>query len=125
MTALLQRFKDGAATVAVIGLGYVGLPLARAFAAKGFRTLALDIDAGKIEKLAAGRSYIDRIPDTAIAELIAAKTLLPSADFARLAEADAILICVPTPLTRQREPDMSYVVATAESIAAHLRGGQL
>lgn len=125
MTTTLQRIKDGAATVAVIGLGYVGLPLARAFAAKGFRTLALDIDAAKIAKLAAGRSYIDRIPDAAIAELIAASTLHPSADFARLKDADAILICVPTPLTRQREPDMSYVIATTESIAAHLKCGQL
>jgi len=125
MTTTLQRIKDGAATVAVIGLGYVGLPLARAFAAKGFPTLALDIDAAKIAKLAAGRSYIDRIPDAAIAELIAANTLHPSADFARLKDADAILICVPTPLTRQREPDMSYVIATTESIAAHLKRGQL
>jgi UDP-N-acetyl-D-glucosamine dehydrogenase len=125
MSLTLQRITDRSAMVAVIGLGYVGLPLARAFAEKGFRTLALDIDAAKIEKLNAGRSYIDRIPDAAIAELVTAKTLLPSADFARLAEADAVLICVPTPLTRQREPDMSYVVKTTESIAAHLRRGQL
>ncbi|MGE3332112.1 MAG: nucleotide sugar dehydrogenase [Rhodospirillaceae bacterium] len=125
MTLTLSRITDRSAMVAVIGLGYVGLPLARAFAEKGFRTLALDIDAPKIEKLNAGRSYIDRIPDAAVAELVNAKTLLPSADFARLKEADAILICVPTPLTRQREPDMSYVVKTTESIAAHLRAGQL
>ncbi len=125
MTLTLSRITDRSAMVAVIGLGYVGLPLARAFAEKGFRTLALDIDAAKIEKLNAGRSYIDRIPDAAVAELVNAKTLLPSADFARLKEADAILICVPTPLTRQREPDMSYVVKTTESIAAHLRAGQL
>src|SRR5690606_21836725 len=92
---------------------------------KGFRTLALDIDAAKIEKLNAGSSYIDRIPAAAVAALVKAGTLLPSVDFARLAEADAILICVPTPLTRQREPDMSYVVKTAESVAARLRTGQL
>lgn len=125
MTVSLARIKDRTATVAVIGLGYVGLPLARAFAAQGFPTLALDIDPAKIEMLSAGRSYIDRIPDTAIADLVKAKTLAPSADFARLKEADAILICVPTPLTRQREPDMSYVVRTVETVAAHLRAGQL
>ncbi len=125
MTLTLPRITDRSAVVAVIGLGYVGLPLARAFAEKGFRTLALDIDAAKIEKLNAGRSYIDRIPDAAVTALVNAKTLLPSADFARLTEADAILICVPTPLTRQREPDMSYVVKTTESVAAHLRPGQL
>lgn len=125
MTLTLQRITDRSAMVAVIGLGYVGLPLARAFAEKGFRTLALDIDPAKIEKLAAGRSYIDRIPDHVVAGLVKANTLLPSADYTRLAEADAILICVPTPLTRQREPDMSYVVKTTESVAAHLTRGQL
>jgi UDP-N-acetyl-D-glucosamine dehydrogenase len=125
MSALLQRIKDRSATVAVIGLGYVGLPLARAFATKGFATLALDIDAAKIKSLAAGKSYIDRIPDAAVGELLKAGTFIPSADYARLKDADAILICVPTPLTRQREPDMSYVIATVESIAAHLKRGQL
>ncbi|MGE3474423.1 MAG: nucleotide sugar dehydrogenase [Rhodospirillaceae bacterium] len=125
MTLTLQSIADRSAVVAVIGLGYVGLPLARAFAEKGFCTLALDIDPVKIEKLNAGRSYIERIPDGAVGALVKAKTLLPSADFASLAGADAIVICVPTPLTRQREPDMSYVVKTTESIAAHLRAGQL
>ncbi len=125
MSEILSRITDRSATVAVIGLGYVGLPLARAFAEKGFRTLALDIDAAKIDKLKAGRSYIDRIPDSAVAALVAAKTLQPSADFALLKDADAVLICVPTPLTRQREPDMSYVVATVEQVAAHLKPGQL
>lgn len=125
MSALLRRINDRTATVAVIGLGYVGLPLARAFAAKGLRTIALDIDAAKIEALSAGRSYIDRIPAAAVAELVGAGTLVPSADFARLKDADAILICVPTPLTRQREPDMTYVAATVEAVAAQLRKGQL
>jgi UDP-N-acetyl-D-glucosamine dehydrogenase len=125
MIALLQRISDRSAVVAVIGLGYVGLPLARAFAAKGFRTLALDIDAAKITALAEGKSYIERIPGGAIADLVRSGTLVPSADYARLKEADAILICVPTPLTPQREPDMSYVTGTTESIAAHLKRGQL
>lgn len=125
MSMTLKRIGDRTATVAVIGLGYVGLPLARAFAAKGFRTLALDIDASKIKLLSAGKSYIDRIPDAAVAEAVKAGTLVPSTDYARLQEADAILICVPTPLTRQREPDMSYVVSTVESVAAHLKRGQL
>jgi len=124
-SAALQRIKTKTATVAVIGLGYVGLPLARAFADAGFRTLALDIDPAKIAALAAGRSYIDRIPSEAIRPLVTSKRLVPSADDAVLKEADAVLICVPTPLTRQREPDMRYVVATTESIAAHLKTDQL
>ena len=122
---LLKRIADRTASVAVIGLGYVGLPLARAFAEKGFRTLALDIDAAKIAKLAAGTSYIERIPGDAVAALVKSGMLMPSSDYARLGEVDAILICVPTPLTRQREPDMSYVTGTVESIAAHLKRGQL
>jgi UDP-N-acetyl-D-glucosamine dehydrogenase len=125
MTITLPRIADRTATVAVIGLGYVGLPLATAFAGKGYRTIALDIDAAKIDTLARGGSYIDRIPPATIGGLMKAGMFLPSADFARLKDADAILICVPTPLTRQREPDMSYVVSTVETVAAHLRRGQL
>jgi UDP-N-acetyl-D-glucosamine dehydrogenase len=122
---LQQRINDRTATVAVIGLGYVGLPLARAFADKGFSVIACDIDATKIARLNGGQSYIGHIGDDVIASLMASGRFHPTADFARLAEADAILICVPTPLTRQREPDMQYVAGTAETIARHLKAGQL
>jgi len=121
----LKRIQERTATVAVIGLGYVGLPLVRAFTAKGFTVIACDIDEAKITRLKAGQSYIRHIPDAAIAELMASQRFHPTSDFARLKDADAILICVPTPLTRQREPDMTYVVKTTESIARHLRAGQL
>lgn len=124
-SAALQRLQDKTAIVAVIGLGYVGLPLARAFAVAGFKTLALDIDAGKIADLAAGRSYIARVAAADIKSLVEGGTLHPSTDFARLADADAVLICVPTPLTRQREPDMTYVTSTVETVARHMKKGQL
>lgn len=122
---LQQRFQDRTATVAVIGLGYVGLPLARAFAGKGFNVVACDIDAAKIARLKGGQSYIGHIADSVIADLMASGRFHPTADFARLKEADAVLICVPTPLTRQREPDMSFVVRTAEAVAQHLKNDQL
>jgi UDP-N-acetyl-D-glucosamine dehydrogenase len=113
------------ATVAVIGLGYVGLPLARIFVERGFPVLGFDTDPAKVAALAAGRSYIHHIGAEAIGAMNATGRFSATADPIRLAEADALLICVPTPLTRHREPDMTYVVATAETIAAILRPGQL
>ena len=110
--------------VGVIGLGYVGLPLARAFSMAGTKVLGFDIDPDKVNSLNSGRSYIRQIPDAAVAELIF-RGFQATCDFNRLAEADAILICVPTPLTNARDPDLSYVVRSAEAIAARLRPGQL
>lgn len=123
-TPLLGRIQSRAATVGVIGLGYVGLPLARALARAGFRVLGFDIDAAKVEKLNAGLSYIKQIPDATIAEMRANRFEATDA-FTRLGEADAILICVPTPLTDAREPDLSYVINSAHAIAGQLRKGQL
>src|SRR3954454_21880647 len=111
--------------VAVIGLGYVGLPLVELFAAEGFPVLGLDIDPAKVEQLQAGESYIGHIASERVRALRDGGRFQASTDFARLAEADAILICVPTPLGKHREPDLSAVVATGRSIAAHLRPGQL
>ena len=111
-------------SVGIIGLGYVGLPLARAFACAGVRALGFDIDATKVERLNAGRSYIKQIPDAAIAQM-REQRFEATADFSRLSEPDAILICVPTPLTESREPDLTYVIKSAEVIAARLRPGQL
>jgi UDP-N-acetyl-D-mannosaminuronate dehydrogenase/intein/homing endonuclease len=123
-SALLARVQTKTATVGIIGLGYVGLPLARAFTAAGVRVLGFDIDAGKIAKLNTGRSYIKQIPDAVIAEMRAGG--FEATDrFDRLAEPDAILVCVPTPLTDTREPDLTYVVNSARAIAAKIRKGQL
>ncbi len=113
------------AIVGVVGLGYVGLPLVRAFAKAGFRTLGFDVDAAKIERLKAGESYIGHIPAALIGELIASGKFEPTADMRRLNEPDAILICVPTPLTENRDPDLSYIESTGREIAASLRSGQL
>ncbi|MFO0897781.1 MAG: nucleotide sugar dehydrogenase [Pirellulales bacterium] len=113
------------ALVGVVGLGYVGLPLVQAFAAAGFRTLGFDVDAGKIEKLRAGQSYIGHIPSQQIAELLAVGRFDATADLNRLDEPDAILICVPTPLTPSRDPDLSFVEQTTQAIARRLRPGQL
>ena len=124
-TALADRITRRAATVGVIGLGYVGLPLVKVFLARGFRVLGFDTDAAKVAALKAGRSYIRHIPATDVAAMNDTGRFDATADMVRLGEPDAILICVPTPLTRHREPDMTYVVATAEAIAARLRAGQL
>ncbi len=124
LSALLARVQNKTATVGIIGLGYVGLPLARAFADAGFRVLGFDIDSAKVEKLNAGKSFIKQIPDATVAEMRAAG--FEATDrFERLSEPDAILICVPTPLTEAREPDLTYVVNSANAISARLRRGQL
>ncbi len=123
--ALRRRFVARDAVVGVIGLGYVGLPLVGAVASAGFRVVGFDIDAEKVALLNAGRSYIHHIPDADIAALVASRRFRAAADFAELAAVDAVLICVPTPLTRHREPDLSYITGTTEAIAPHLRRGQL
>jgi UDP-N-acetyl-D-glucosamine dehydrogenase len=106
-------------------LGYVGLPLIRAFIKVGFHTLGFDIDQTKVDKLLAGQSYIKHIPAEWIAQTVAEGSFEPTADMRRLAEADAILICVPTPLNDSRDPDLTYIVETAKQIAKTLRPGQL
>jgi UDP-N-acetyl-D-glucosamine dehydrogenase len=127
---LREKFASRSATVGVIGLGYVGLPLACTIAEAGLRALGFDVDGGKIEKLARGESYIRHIPHDRILKAVSGSStgsgrLLPAGDFAQLRECDGILICVPTPLTEGREPDLSYVRGTAETVAANLRRGQL
>lgn len=123
--ALDSAIRDKTAVVGVVGLGYVGLPLIRAFVAAGFRTMGFDVDTTKVERLLAGKSYIGHIPSEWIAECIANRKFTPTADMKRLAEADALLICVPTPLSDSRDPDLAYVENTARQIAAVLRPGQL
>jgi UDP-N-acetyl-D-glucosamine dehydrogenase len=113
------------ARVGVIGLGYVGLPLVELFAAKGFPVLGLDIDPTKVDRLQAGQSYIGHIASERVAALRESGRFEATADFSRLADADAILICVPTPLGTHREPDLTAVIATGRTIGRYLRPGQL
>jgi len=113
------------AKVGVIGLGYVGLPLAAAAARAGFVTLGFDVDAAKPPLLNAGKSYIDAVGDEELAGLVKAGRFEATTEFARLAECDVVVICVPTPLTKHREPDLSYIEVTGRTIAATLRPGQV
>ncbi|MDR2756473.1 MAG: nucleotide sugar dehydrogenase [Planctomycetaceae bacterium] len=124
-TQLEKRIADKTALVGVIGLGYVGLPLIRAFIKAGFRTLGFDVDPKKVEKLKAGESYIAHIPSEWIKKYIDDGSFEPTTNMNRLAEADTLLICVPTPLSESRDPDLYYVESTTESIAKVLRRGQL
>ncbi len=121
---LLARIQNRTARVGIIGLGYVGLPLARAFTTAGFQVLGFDVDTAKIDKLMAGHSYIKQIADDVIATM--RDNRFEATDrFERLGEVDAILICVPTPLTDSREPDLSYVINSTYAIAGQLRAGHL
>jgi UDP-N-acetyl-D-glucosamine dehydrogenase len=122
---LLARLADRSARVGVIGLGYVGLPLAAAAGRAGFAVIGFDIDPAKAERLNRAHSYIDAVADGHLATLIAAGRFEATDDFARLADCDVAAICVPTPLTRHREPDLSFVEATVRTIALTLRPGQL
>ena len=123
--ALAGRLADRSASVGVIGLGYVGLPLAAACARAGFRTTGFDIDPRKPAQLNAGRSYIDAVSDDELGRLVAQQRFRATDDLTGLADCDVAAICVPTPLTRQREPDLSFVEATVRTIARTLRSGQL
>ncbi len=120
-----EFFKGAQLKVAIIGCGYVGLPLALRFGEAGHRVTGFDTDPNKVNMLNAGRSYIEHIPQTKIQQLVNSRHFAATTDFARLKEADAIIICVPTPLDERREPDLSYVVQTAISIQPHLQKGQL
>jgi len=111
--------------IAVIGQGYVGLPLSIQFARSGATVLGLDIDPKKIEALNSGKSYIKHIEPSSIAEQVKSGRFSASNDFRRIAEVQAAIICVPTPLNKNREPDISYIVKTGEAIAPHIRPGTL
>lgn len=123
--ALDARVAEGSALIGVVGLGYVGLPLIDAFTRAGFSSLGFDVDQQKVDALNAGESYIAHIPDSKVRAWRDEGKFDATANLTRLGEADAILICVPTPLNDSRDPDLSYVVGTTESIAEQLRPGQL
>lgn len=122
---LREKIARKAAQVGVIGLGYVGLPLLQAFIKAGFSTIGYDIDQAKVQRLLAGESYIRHVPSEWIAQWLAEERFTATADMRRLSEADALIICVPTPLNATRDPDLSYIESTARQIAAALRPGQL
>jgi UDP-N-acetyl-D-glucosamine dehydrogenase len=121
---LLRKLRERSATIGIVGMGYVGLPLALRYAEVGYAVLGLDIDARRVEALNAGRSYIEHIPAEAVARARARK-FGATTDFASATHADALIICVPTPLNKYREPDLSFVLGTIESLLPHLRPGQV
>src|SRR5207244_12800503 len=122
---LAERIRNGSARLTVIGQGYVGLPLAVEFARAGFATTGLDTDLDRVTALNAGQSYTPDVDSEVLRALVAQGRYEATADPAVLAASDAIIICVPTPLRKSKDPDISYVVAAAEQAAAHLRPGQL
>jgi len=124
MRDLLQKIQERRARIAVFGLGYVGLPLALRFAEAGFATTGFDVDESKVRALTHGKSYIERIPDAAIKQARAAG-FTATGDFSQCAHAHALIICVPTPLGKHREPDLRYVTATMDAMLPHLRAGRV
>ena len=125
MSALKTKLENHNATAAVIGLGYVGLPLAMEIAAAGFDVIGIDLDKSKVDTLNQGRSYILDVPDRNIADAVQSRKFVPTSDFSALAGADAVSICVPTPLSKSRDPDISFILAAAEEIRKYLHRDQL
>lgn len=123
-TKLIQKLNDKQAIIGIVGLGYVGLPLTIRYSEVGYKVIGFDIDPSKVTTLNAGKSYIEHIPHAAIA---AAKGqgFEPTADFSRVSEADALILCVPTPLNQYREPDLSFVIDTTDALLPYLRPGQV
>jgi UDP-N-acetyl-D-glucosamine dehydrogenase len=123
---LIEKIRNRDAVIGIIGLGYVGLPLAREFLKKDFEVLGFDLDVEKIKQLSQGKSYIKHIDDRFVAEyVLEKKTFNATADFGRLGEADAVLICVPTPLDDHYNPDLSYVMDSTKMVSVYLREGQV
>lgn len=121
----LARIADRTAHVGVIGLGYVGLPLAVEFARAGFRVVGIDLDLNKCAEVNAGRSYVGDVASGSVAPLVASGKLHATDDYAALAEVDAVAICVPTPLGKAKDPDISYVVAASDALAEQVHAGML
>ena len=122
---LEQRLENRTARLAVIGLGYVGLPLAVELAQAGFEVHGIDIDEKRVRQLNQGRSYIQDVPTADVTALVRQKRLSATTDFSVLRKCDTVNICVPTPLSKQRDPDVSYIVSAATEVARHLHRGQL
>lgn len=122
---LIDLIKEHKANIGIIGLGYVGLPLVIEFGRAGYSVTGFDIDQNKVDLLMEGKSYIRHLSGKGIEDLVASKKFQATTDFSQVNQMDCLLICVPTPLTKNREPDMRYVANTARSIAPHLKKGQL
>jgi len=122
---LKRKIRDRSAQLGVIGLGYVGLPLAVEMAQKGFRVTGIDLDGGKVEAVNAGRSHILDVPDESLAAAVKNGTIRATQSFAAVESLDAISICVPTPLRKTKDPDLSYIIAAVEAVHNHLRPGKL
>src|SRR5688500_12624755 len=122
--ALVRKLQDRTARIGVVGLGYVGLPLVLRYAEVGYTVVGFDIDEKKVTRLAKGESYIERITAQTIRGALE-RGFEPTTDFSRCADVDALIICVPTPLNKYREPDLSFVIDTTEALVPHLRKGQV
>jgi UDP-N-acetyl-D-glucosamine dehydrogenase len=122
---LLKKIESKEALIGVVGLGYVGLPLCREFVRGGAKVLGFDVDPRKVKSIHSKKTYIEHIPDATIAEMVKSGRFDATTDFNRLSEPDAILIAVPTPLDKMRQPDLKYVTGSCDQIAPHLRKGQL
>ena len=123
--ALLEKIHAHGARIGIIGLGYVGLPLVLRFGDEGFTVIGFDVDPVKVSRLNRGESYIRHIAAERILALVHTKQFEATSDFSRLSEADCIIICVPTPLTAKKDPDLQYIETTADAIAKTLRTGQI
>ena len=123
--ALEQKLRSKTAKIGIVGLGYVGLPLGVEFALKGFQAVGIDLDKRKADSLLSGKNYIQDIPDAEVAKVVKEGTFRAQSDYAGSGELDVIYICVPTPFTDNKEPDISFIKSAAESIAKNLRSGQL
>ena len=121
----LQKVTDRSAVIGIVGLGYVGLPLVLGFVARGFRVIGFDIDESKVKALKAGESYIEHIPGEPIQEAVGKGLFEPTSDFSEASRADALILCVPTPLNEHNEPDLSFVLGTIEGLVPYLRAGQV
>lgn len=121
---LIQKLNDKKATIGIVGLGYVGLPLALRYAEVGYVVIGFDIDQAKVDKLKQGQSYIQHIKSEKITAYIN-KNLQVTTDFSKASQVDAIILCVPTPLTKWRDPDLSFIINTAEALLPHLRAEQI
>lgn len=122
---LEARYRDRGAILGIVGMGYVGLPLMLAAAAAGYRVVGFDVDVEKVEAINSGKSYFKHIDNELVASAVHTRSLRATTKFAEIEETDAIIICVPTPLTANREPDLTFVERTTEAIAPHLQKGQL
>ena len=124
MQALIKKFETKQATIAIIGLGYVGLPLMLRYSSLGYKVIGIDIDQHKIDQLKSGKSYIEHISSSLIATSLT-QGFEPTTDFSTTSQADAIILCIPTPLNKHREPDLSYVLNTLDSTLPYLRKQQV